>query len=1509
MPVFFLPKLLLKIAWRLVKKYGLWAILLIYLFRATLFSGPVCRLLEKKIEASSGCKVKIARFGGSYFTSVSLHGIELSEAKGAMRKLKVASISVSYNLLGPLFGERLLLDISCKNPEIEIVSTGEAQEPPAARKKINFAGVDFLAILRNAPNLNLLGADVAYSDEKSGKKISLNNFTLQSRRRGGTLTCDKIALAALLSADDNKEITHLSVAWSLKNKLLTIDSVALALTGYAQPIALHEPLQLDLSVKHARLRKLTLPLPNGALVHGTLDAHNGCHLELDALRLDFERDVRPWCELLALPVKSCDVAATTGFHLDLPQWDITRLAGHLLLRIERASRPPLPPITSGDKVPGFAADCRIEDLAEVEELLHALGLVPHTGNVAGKLELRGSLQLPDTSQVRCRGQMRSDNLTTKVLGVTTPLACEWQVNSDTEGRLVKVAQFMLQLAALKLSLQGELKRGTGLSARAHGSMQAATLHDLVPQLQNLGDASFDTQWQVATDVADPAARPLSFNATGEQTMQIALLKLLQYQFRDIVIRHKMAATATSAAVSDLSVAWRNARLTASANAGLKPGEPFALRAAVTLPGIENYIGDYLPAYAKLAIGDLAMEIELSGRLPQPGELPDVTANVCVRLKNGIVCRTDGTPLARGDFAIIMELQSRSVKIGEVPPLTVKLRAEVKNGSALDHPLPPLAVELEAASGHEVVALQALRIFWQNERLLACHGNVAYRPGARTDIACEFDVKNLAEKLSGLVVLPSGFVLPAHIQGNIRLCGTVDAILAGKASGECQGELFLRQGRLPQLAYEQIGIHWETQGDLHGMRLAKFAVKLDDKAEFACHGSLGYDKLLTPDFQGSIAVAALEKLLPQAEVSGRIQSKFLVRGKLPPAPLDLRDITLETKLSLMAEGGQVKNIPYAPTRLLADVVMEGETVICRRLRLTYAGQEVLQAQGKFTNKTGKSDFQCDVALPQFHKLLPAQLCAQLPATGDLKMSCRFSGVPPQLRADGRLGADLTLALDNGSLAGKPCRSVRISLLAEAEARAITVKKLCCEYDRLTLAEVSGRVGYTPDIALDLLLRSPLTPLVREATSGMKELTWQVGCDSSCKLTGQISPQHKTLAAKLLFTLPLLNHEKTGGWRIAWQDIVVEGRNAGKTPDGFTLEAQVTGTFAKPDGEALLSLSLPKIKLEQQDITARDVAVAVKFAPQAISFKADAILGGAPLVCKGEVSLRDYFPQSLNLSVQGKRLLLVRTDDMYGRADIALTLTGKVERTAQGQPKFVGKLAGEIVVTEFIVKTGMSLDRSGERVIVTPRFESPFLDLELDVRINLVKIIVSNNLAKIEIGGNLHIGGDLAEIEPRGRLATKSGKLFLPQGVMNITECLVELKATDPFMPYFEVRAETRVREYQIFVVIQGKQSDFTIEFFSLPPLNKEDVLLLLLTGATQAELSQSAGEKLKETGSFILLQQLLNYVGVGDYVAAQVTEESAAITVTPPEWKGFAVQGKVTQGGKMRFNFIYKIEFK
>lgn len=515
-----------------------------------------------------------------------------------------------------------------------------------------------------------------------------------------------------------------------------------------------------------------------------------------------------------------------------------------------------------------------------------------------------------------------------------------------------------------------------------------------------------------------------------------------------------------------------------------------------------------------------------------------------------------------------------------------------------------------------------------------------------------------------------------------------------------------------------------------------------------------------------------------------------------------------------------------------------------------------------------------------------------------------------------------------------------------------------------------------------------------TSFMPQLKWQAHSEFSGNIQGKIHAAQKQADVALSWKLPILPLQGEKQWLIQANEMQITGTEnyiplASPPPFPIPTKSQPTqpeisqmpvsrksGFYGQAkvqwNGEQLRIVGefdyfFPKIAF--QDWMIRDLQGNIKL-PESlalITMELNALVGGSWLQYQGQITHKDYIPQEFSLHVYGERILVLRTQELYSRANLNLHLAGKIQpvdshrlplsstpplvsssaslatslavvpsqgalssasvlsntsepsqatfSSAPVTPKSAptwhttAKLSGKIEFTELNIQTSMSLQSAPERVQMSPSFEMPGLDLELALELLFPQIRMKNNLLDITTQGKLDIQGNTAQPQIQGYFQTKSGKLFLPQGLMMIRECLVRFQPDYPLLPSIYVKAETNVRDYRVQVLIQGRWPEINIEFSSVPPLSQEDILMLLMTGATREELQGNTSEKLKETGSFILMQQFLNSVGLGDYVSAQVTEESATITVTPPQWNGFAVQGKVTRGGGMRLRFIYRVEYK
>ena len=747
-----------------------------------------------------------------------------------------------------------------------------------------------------------------------------------------------------------------------------------------------------------------------------------------------------------------------------------------------------------------------------------------------------------------------------------------------------------------------------------------------------------------------------------------------------------------------------------------------------------------------------------------------------------------------------------------------------------------------------------------------------------------------------------------LNGALKLKGRFPTI---NAPAQMNGKLQLRlqDGRLFDQPYQTIGMQAQIYYDKTGWRLAPLMLSRDQRQLITAHGYLGARRagklecrfdVVDPGgyFPGTIPASLLSQ--------GRLAGKIVIEGRLN-SPLQLKatgDLAWRNLTLWQRPGREIV--------VHAQCNADGQRALVKA-RLNLDGSPMLMVSGTIGQQMGiMTAIIARWRLANPVDYLPALWRQSIFCSGPWTGEWRLTGSLPLAGQPTNLRSEMSWRLPSGKLLDIPYQRLQLLTSAVINDHQVELKQWRLTLDEILLLGAEGRIGYLLPQPIDLRLNSDLGDIANylvPALAADQGPPLTGACLANMHLSGVFAGAGTEMDLHAKIKLPLTPLSDAEEWKIKAGMLVISGQTrSGEQKHGIELNARFSGPITTPGITATTEIFLPEIRVPTQDFAVRYFRCTAKLDRQRLAITGQTHLGGVPLHWQGEIGHSGYRPQSVNLRLQGQRVLLLRNEEMYGRANIDVSLRGKL-LTEQNPPRLQGKLAGKIDIVRFVISKSMTLDKPSERVFVYPGFESPYLDVDLDLAIALSRIIIRNNLMDIESRGELWISKHLAQPEIKGWISTDSGKLYLPQGVMNIRECTIRLRPEEPLVPYLYIKAETNVRRYRIIVILRGRAGDYTLEFQSSPPLSKEDILLLLLTGATRNELSADTDEKLKEAGAFILLQQLLNSIGVGAYISAQVTDDSAAMTITPEGMHGFALQGKVAREGKVRFNVIYRFEIK
>lgn len=129
-----------------------------------------------------------------------------------------------------------------------------------------------------------------------------------------------------------------------------------------------------------------------------------------------------------------------------------------------------------------------------------------------------------------------------------------------------------------------------------------------------------------------------------------------------------------------------------------------------------------------------------------------------------------------------------------------------------------------------------------------------------------------------------------------------------------------------------------------------------------------------------------------------------------------------------------------------------------------------------------------------------------------------------------------------------------------------------------------------------------------------------------------------------------------------------------------------------------------------------------------------------------------------------------------------------------------------------------------------------DTQLNVRFfGKENILFESNLAKIPLDIDMLFQGTIGQPQLLGRIEARKGEVYFRQNVFRIIHASADFTDPGRINPTLDVQAETRVREYQIWLGVSGTADRATVTFVSDPALTDSNILALLTLGKRGEEL--------------------------------------------------------------------------
>jgi len=192
--------------------------------------------------------------------------------------------------------------------------------------------------------------------------------------------------------------------------------------------------------------------------------------------------------------------------------------------------------------------------------------------------------------------------------------------------------------------------------------------------------------------------------------------------------------------------------------------------------------------------------------------------------------------------------------------------------------------------------------------------------------------------------------------------------------------------------------------------------------------------------------------------------------------------------------------------------------------------------------------------------------------------------------------------------------------------------------------------------------------------------------------------------------------------------------------------------------------------------------------------------------------------------------------------------------------------------------------------------PFNDWRLDVAVDGDRFLrLRTPLFTGLASAHFRLRGTLGDPRATGEAVVNEGKVLLPFATFNVRQGDVRLTETNPFEPRISLVGTSRRFGYDLRMEVSGTVEKPRLTFSSTPPLESEQVLLMVMAGETpQNEMTYTSRDRAARLGAY-LGQSLLKQLGgnpeaterlsvtVGERISRQGRETYGVEYELTPRW--------------------------
>jgi outer membrane protein assembly complex protein YaeT len=286
---------------------------------------------------------------------------------------------------------------------------------------------------------------------------------------------------------------------------------------------------------------------------------------------------------------------------------------------------------------------------------------------------------------------------------------------------------------------------------------------------------------------------------------------------------------------------------------------------------------------------------------------------------------------------------------------------------------------------------------------------------------------------------------------------------------------------------------------------------------------------------------------------------------------------------------------------------------------------------------------------------------------------------------------------------------------------------------------------------------------------------------------------------------------------------------ETTGGVRLDLHVSGTLPDPQVTGFVEMDRANLLVPNPLIQAEDVKLRAAFEGDHVTLNDfSGTLNGGTFTAGGDLKLGSGGIRSANLFLKGKDVFAEIPAGLKTNNSLDIKLVSHKDRL---------RLEGQIDVQDGFFESPLDLlSRPPKGMEDTGLKTQNAAPLDLDVRIVTKRPIeMSNNLGKVSGTADLRLAGTVDQIRLLGSLALEpDGRLYFGDRTYYVETGKVRFLDAPQITPELDILAYTRTNSYTIHLGLKGTLGDVTTTFTSDPPLPREDVISVLLTGRTVAD---------------------------------------------------------------------------